>query len=125
MFDPTVLETFLALVEIDSPSGEEAAIASDLVTRLRALGCDAWTDAHGNVVGRRAGRGAGASLPPLLLSAHMDTVVPGHGVKARVADGIVRSDGSTILGADDKAGLTAILVALARTGNDGEASRPV
>ena len=125
MFDPTVLETFLALVQIDSPSGEEAAIASDLISRLSSLGCEAWTDPHGNVVGRRPGLGAGASLPPIILSAHMDTVVPGHGVRPQVVDGVIRSDGATILGADDKAGLTAILTALARTLVDGESSRPV
>ena len=118
-------DTFLTLVRIDSPSGEEAAIATELVARLQALGCEAWTDSHGNVVGRRAGRGAGASLPPLLLSAHMDTVVPGHGVRPLVSDGVVRSDGTTILGADDKAGLTAILIALGRTLADGESCRPV
>jgi tripeptide aminopeptidase len=125
MFDPTVLDTFLALVQIDSPSGEEAVIASHLIDRLTSLGCEAWTDSHGNVVGRRPGRGDGASLPPIILSAHMDTVVPGHGVRPRVVDGVVRSDGSTILGADDKAGLTAILTALARTMADGASSRPV
>ena len=125
MFDPTVLDTFLTLVQIDSPSGEESAIAADLLARLRLLGCEVWTDPHGNVVGRRPGRGAGASLPPIILSAHMDTVVPGHGVRPQVVDGVIRSDGSTILGADDKAGLTAILTALARTNADGESSRPV
>lgn len=125
MFDPIVLDTFIALVQIDSPSGEEAAIASNVIDRLAALGCEAWTDPHGSVVGRRSGRGAGAALPPILLSAHLDTVVPGHGVRPHVIDGIVRSDGTTILGADDKAGLTAILVALGRTLADGESSRPV
>ena len=125
MPDPSVLDTFLELVRIDSPSGEEAAIGAHLLGRLVEVGCEAWQDVHGNVLGRRAGRGAGASLPPILLSAHMDTVVPGHGVRPVVVDGIVRSDGTTILGADDKAGLTAILTALGRTTGDGVASRPV
>src|SRR5699024_2642885 len=40
---------------------------------------------------------------------HMDTVVPGKGIKPSVQDGYIVSDGTTILGSDDKAGLAAIL----------------
>ena len=107
-----VLSTFLELVRIDSPSGHEQAIAERLLTLLQTLGVDAEIDATGNVVGRRAGNGAHADAAPLLFSAHMDTVQPGTGVKPVVEDGFVRSDGSTILGADDKAGITAIVEAL-------------
>ncbi len=107
-----VLSTFLELVRIDSPSGHEQAIAERLLTLLQTFGVDAEIDATGNVVGRRAGNGAHADAAPLLFSAHMDTVQPGTGVKPVVEDGFVRSDGSTILGADDKAGITAIVEAL-------------
>ena len=113
--EAAVLETFLTLVRIDSPSGHEDAIANHLATELAALGVDARRDSTGNVVGKRPGRGAQAARPPILLSAHMDTVQPGNGVKPQVADGIVRTDGTTILGADDKAGLAAILEALRAT----------
>src|SRR5687768_15230929 len=104
-----VLSTFLELVRIDSPSGHEQVIAERLLTVLQTLEVDAEIDATGNVVGRRAGTGAHAEAAPLLFSAHMDTVQPGTGVKPVVEDGFVRSDGSTILGADDKAGITAIV----------------
>ena len=44
----------------------------------------------------------------------MDTVVPGIDIKPQIKDdGYIYSDGTTILGADDKAGLAAILEALA------------
>ena len=118
-----VLATFLELVRIDSPSGHEDAIAEHLIQRLQAVGVQAQRDETGNVVGRRPGVGAASGAPPILLSAHMDTVQPGTGVKPRVEDGVVRTDGSTILGADDKAGLAAILEALQVT--QGSASRPV
>jgi tripeptide aminopeptidase len=39
----------------------------------------------------------------------MDTVVPGKGIKPSIQDGYVVTDGTTILGADDKAGLAVML----------------
>lgn len=103
-----LLDTFLALVRIDSPSGEEAAISELLAERLRLLDMDVHVDCTRNVLGRWQGTGE-----PLLLSAHMDTVVPGKGVRPQVRDGVVRSDGTTILGADDKSGVAVILEVLA------------
>ena len=112
------LQTFLDLVRIDSPSGQEAAVADWLLDALRRTGVIVERDAAGNVIGRRPGRGAGASLPPLLLSAHMDTVQGTTSVVPVVRDGVVRSEGDTILGADDKAGITAIQEALRRTASE-------
>jgi tripeptide aminopeptidase len=114
-----VLETFLQLVRIESPSGHEAEVAAHLLAQLSGLGFDAELDKTGNVVGTRPGIGAGATKPPVLLSAHMDTVSPGYGVSPVVVDGIVRSSGATVLGADDKAGVASILEAL-RTSYEGQ-----
>src|ERR687884_1304925 len=44
-----------------------------------------------------------------MMSAHMDTVVPGRGVKPVVEGDIIRTDGSTVLGGDDKSGVAVIL----------------
>lgn len=99
-----LLQTFLDLVRIDSPSGEEAAIAAELEQRFRELGLTAERDEMNNVVAKLPGRG-----DPLMLAAHMDTVMPGRGVKPVVKDGVVYSDGTTILGADDKSGIAVIL----------------
>ena len=43
----------------------------------------------------------------------MDTVSPGRGIKPQIKDGIISSDGTTILGADNKAGIAAVVEALA------------
>jgi tripeptide aminopeptidase len=102
-----VLDTFVSLVQIDSPSGEEAALRDELVRRLNALDVKVRVDDCGNVLGRMAGAGE-----PLLLSAHLDTV-PGRGIVPTVTDGVICSDGTTILGADDKSGLAVILEVLA------------
>jgi tripeptide aminopeptidase len=111
-----LLNTFLSLVRIDSPSGQESAIREALVRRLRELGLKVQVDDTGNVLGRLEGEGE-----PLLLSAHMDTV-PGVGIQPVVNDGLVCSDGTTILGADDKSGLAVILEALETLRENG--SRP-
>jgi tripeptide aminopeptidase len=60
-----------------------------------------------NLVARLPGKGRA-----IMLAAHMDTVMPGRGIKPVVRDGVVHSDGSTILGADDKAGVAVILEVL-------------
>lgn len=116
-----ILQAFLDLVAIDSPSGEEDAIAADLERRLSELGLEAWQDSAGNVLARLPGEGE-----PLLLSAHMDTVEPGRGIKP-VWDGddIIRSDGSTILGADNKGGCAVILEVIQSVLEDGASHRPV
>ncbi len=102
-----LLDTFLTLVCIDSPSGEEAAIAQELATRLRHLGLAVEVDAMNSLVAKLPGQGT-----PFLLAAHMDTVMPGRGIKPAVKDGVVYSDGTTILGADDKSGVAVILEVL-------------
>ena len=114
-----LVKTFCDLVRIDSPSGEEDATAIDLMERLQALGFSPVRDDYGNVI-------AGDGGPdPLLLSAHLDTVEPGRGIKPIVnADRIV-SDGTTILGGDCKAGVAAILEALTSIREDGTAHRPI
>jgi len=116
-----LVSTFLDLVAIDSPSGSEDAVAAELVRRFQALGWEAHQDAFGNVIARREGTGE-----PVLLSAHMDTVEPGRGIRPRF-DGpdVIRSDGTTILGADDKAGCAVILEVAASLTEDGVPHRPV
>ena len=104
---------FLRLVQIDSPTGFEHALADEVERSLRALGLEAWNDrsgpdGRGNVIAVLPGeRGR-----PIALSAHLDTVEPGRGIRPQIVAGVVRSDGTTVLGADCKVGLAAILEAL-------------
>lgn len=102
-----LLAAFLELLRIDSPSREEAAIGKHLAGRFAAMGLDTEVDGIGNVLARMAGQG-----DPLLLTAHMDNVKPCKGVVPVVKDGTVRSDGTTVLGSDDKAGVAIILEVL-------------
>jgi tripeptide aminopeptidase len=110
-------ETFEALVSIDSISREEGRLARELAKSLSKLGAETRFDSAGEKVGGDTGnliawfKGA-VPQPPLLLSAHMDTVEPGRGVTAGLRDGVFTSDGTTILGADDKSALAIILETL-------------
>ena len=103
-----LVNTFLELVRIDSPIGQEAAIGRHLAERLQALGLETEFDEIGNLVGRTNGVGDDW----LLLSAHMDTVGTDTGIEPVIRDGVIYSAGDTILGGDDKSGVAAILEVL-------------
>lgn len=104
---------FLELVRIDSLSRCERVIAERLARELRELGAEVWFDDAGTKVGGSVGnvlaRVQGTSkAAPLLLSAHMDTVRPGEGVQPVIEGDVIRSDGRTVLGGDDKSGCAII-----------------
>jgi tripeptide aminopeptidase len=103
-----LLSSFLELVQIDSPSGQEEEIGKHLQTILQDLGCSARLDDSGNLMARLPGQGDEI----VLVSCHMDTVGTDTGIQPVIRDGVVYSDGSTILGADDKAGIAVLLETL-------------
>ena len=105
-----LIDTFCRLVSIDSVSFHEEKMIEFLTEYLKNSGIEAKTDDMGNIYAYIKGSIEGE---PILLSAHTDTVSPGIGKKAVVhGDGKITSDGNTVLGADDAAGLAAILEAL-------------
>ena len=110
-----LLRTFLDLIRISSPSGREAQVAAYLTDRLRGLGFrDPVQDGAGNLMASLPAASAGA--PNLLFTAHMDCVYPGSSAPVQPVlchSGEIRTDGSNSLGADDKAGIAAILSSLA------------
>ena len=101
-----LVNDFCDFVRIDSPSGQEEAMAQQLTQRLTRLGLSVVRDAHGNVIASEEGSN------PLLLSAHMDTVEPGCGIKPTIKGDRIVSNGTTILGGDCKAGVAAIMECL-------------
>jgi tripeptide aminopeptidase len=68
---------------------------------------------------------SGSSSPAVLFSAHLDCVMPCVGVKPKVEDGVIRSDGTTVLGADDKAGVTAVIETLRCAHESGMPHGPI
>jgi len=103
-----LVQTFLNLVRIDSPSRQEKQISDHLKHILEGYGCSVVQDDLGNLVAELPGQGE----ETILLSAHMDTVGSDTGITPVIRDGVIYSDGSTILGADDKSGVAVILEAL-------------
>ena len=100
------------MVRIDSESGDEEHFIEVTKEQLEAeLSAACVIDRHGNLIAKVPAVGAGDSTP-IFLAAHADTVRPGKGIEPVVEGGVVRSAGATILGADDKAGLAAIVEAV-------------
>ena len=111
-------ELFLQLVQIDSGSENEAEIGQFVADLLRRIGADEVSidnaseklgGTGGNVFARFNGT---VSAPPVLLSSHLDTVAPTKGIHIIRTDAEIKTDGTTILGADNKAGIALIIEAI-------------
>ena len=122
--EPTALQNdrlgglFTTLCQINSPPRHEREVAEYVKGFLRGLGLSVKEDHASQVVGGNANNIV-ANLPAnierapkIFFSAHMDTVTPNPNVKIIIQDGKIHTDGTSILGADDKAGLSTILEAL-------------
>ena len=113
-----LVEGFMELARIDSVSKEEKDLADYLLKKLKKLGLEVMVDQAGEKIKSNSGniiarlKGNTNNAIPIMFSAHMDTVVPGENIKP-ICDGEkIVSDGKTILGADDKAAIAALLEAL-------------
>jgi len=110
MYSDPLTTTLIDLIRISSTSGHEEKIRSHLMDYLAGLGLSTTIDGSGNLISTLAGEGT-----PLLLNAHMDRVPPGLGHQPVLRNGVLFSDGTTNLGADDAAGIAIILEVLRRT----------
>ncbi len=110
-----IADYFFRMVQIDSESGEEKEFLQ-FVDRLfvEELGAQTQYDSHGNLIIRVKEKNS-RKKEPLLFCCHGDTVKPGKGIEPVLEKGVIHSRGDTILGADDKAGIAEILVALKRS----------
>ncbi|MCT4619420.1 MAG: M20/M25/M40 family metallo-hydrolase [Marinisporobacter sp.] len=112
-----IVNEFLKYVQIDSPTKKEGKFASFIVEELKNIGLEVYVDDAGDQVGSDTGNviaklQGSKDVEPILFSCHMDTVSPGEGIKPIIKDGVIYSDGTTILGGDDKAGIVAVVEAL-------------
>lgn len=109
-----VVRIFENLVKIYSPSYKERTLADHIKGYVESLGFLAFEDEAGLAIGSDTGNviitiPGIADGPSILFVSHMDTVEPAKGVEPIIEDGIIKTDGETILGADDKAGVAAML----------------
>jgi tripeptide aminopeptidase len=121
-------ETFVRLCEIRSPTGEEREVADTIAAELRAIGFEVGEDeaagaadaGSGNLIARLAGSGERW----LMFCAHMDTVPHSGQVEVVEDEGVFRSSGETILGADNKAAV-AVFMELAARAAEAAGPQPV
>ena len=112
-----MVSEFVKLVQIDSLSLQERQMADALKSIMGQMGLNVYEDDAAKNIGGNAGnlictiKGT-KNVPAVLFLAHMDTVTPGQGKKAVVDGNIIRTDGTTVLGGDDIAGIVCILEAL-------------
>ena len=105
----------LELVQIDSISRKERDVAERIKKYCEEMGAEVEIDDAGEKVGGNSGNviarfpGTLPHAETIMMSAHMDTVVPGEGVKPIVEGDIIRTDGTTVLGGDDKSGCCVII----------------
>jgi tripeptide aminopeptidase len=116
--DQRLFDRFARLCETPSPTGDERAVADAVLAELRELGIEVHEDeaaeparaGAGNLIARIPGRGEGW----VMLCAHLDTVPEPGAIEIELADGVFRSRGETILGADDKAAVAVLVEFAAR-----------
>ncbi len=108
-------DLLLELCSIDSESRHEQEVALKLKAEMEAIGASVEIDGAGEAVGGNTGNlicrlpATRAQAAPIFLAAHMDTVVPGVGVSPVLDGNILRSNGKTVLGGDDKSGCAIIV----------------
>ncbi len=126
-----LLKTFSDLVSIYSPSLSERLVCDYLTSKLSELGFSLHEDLVGEKIGGNTGNLYGfllgnESLEPLLFCAHMDTVEPAIGKRAIFHDdGLITSNGETILGCDALSGITAIIEAITTIKEENINHRPI
>ena len=106
-----MINQFMEMVQIDSESGNEANFINYLIPEFEKLGAEVTLDSYGNLFAKLPEKGC-SGKDAILMSCHADTVQPGKGIEPVLKDGVIRSKGNTILGADDKAGIAELLEAL-------------
>src|SRR5207342_2602827 len=118
------LDLFCELAAIPSPPGEERAVADRVIEELRSLGLDVDEDDTGSAIESTMGSIYARLEPtaegtPIFLCAHLDTVPPEGPIEPVVEDGVVRNAAGTILGADNKAAVAAMLEGARRIVTEG------
>ncbi|MBS4020926.1 MAG: M20/M25/M40 family metallo-hydrolase [Dethiobacter sp.] len=109
-----LVNEFMDIVRIDSLTKKERTMADFLKGKLGELGLEVSEDQAGEACGGEAGNVIGVldgdeGKTALMFLAHMDRVKPGEGVQPVLEGDVIKSDGKTVLGSDDGAGIAAIL----------------
>jgi tripeptide aminopeptidase len=112
-----IVGEFLKYIQIDSLTREEGEFAKFITEELKSIGAEVYIDNAARKVGADTGNVIAKvkgtlEKQPIMFSCHMDTVTPGKGIKPIIKDDVIYSDGTTILGGDNKAGIAAVIEAI-------------
>ena len=125
-----LINNFLEYVQIDSETKFEKEICDFIYEKMNNLGFEVIKDNAGEEI-NSDGYNLLIKYPgnldkqPIILSAHVDTVEPGKKIKPIIDGDLIKSDGSTILGGDDKAGVAIIIECLQTIKDNNLDSRPI
>jgi len=114
-----LIKRFLRYVKIPSLSKNERIFGDFIKNELRALSERVVEDYSGKNIGGNCGniyayiKGNIPDAPTIMFNAHLDTVLTGK-IKPVVRGDKIISNGSSILGADDKAGVAVIMEVISR-----------
>ncbi len=125
----SIVDYFISLVKIDSESKNEKLIAEKLKHDLEELGAKVEIDNSAERIGSNTGNiiayfDGEISKKPIMFCAHMDTVKPGNGIKPQIKEDRIITDGTTILGSDDKSGIAEIIWAIKELKEENEKTAP-
>lgn len=117
---PRLVTSFMEMVGVASPSGQESKFAKYLLNLGHRLKLTCHSDRFGNIYLYWPGQGE-----PLMLNTHLDTVSPGENIRPKVCGRYIVSDGTTILGADSKAGIAAMFEMITAVQSSNISHRPI
>jgi tripeptide aminopeptidase len=114
-----LLDDFVRLCEIESPSRRERRVADAVRAELEALGLEVEEDDTGRDTGSEAGNLLARFPGPegsrtILLCAHLDTVPLAAPIEVASSNGVLSNRHEAVLGADNKAAVATILGAARR-----------
>jgi len=110
-----LVNLFLRLAPIEGVSLAERRIANEVTTLLTRAGIQVAEDDSARTFGGNTGNllcfppGYRSDQPAVMLTAHLDTVKSTAQLKPIVDLSSIHSDGATILGADNRAGLSVLV----------------
>ncbi|MCU0454384.1 MAG: M20/M25/M40 family metallo-hydrolase [Bacteroidetes bacterium] len=110
-----MIDLFLRLATIDSTSLDERRIADEVTRLFRSAGVRVVEDGSASILGGTAGNlfcyppHFRPDRPSIVLTSHLDTVKSTAKLKPVVDATSIRSDGTTILGGDNRLGLSVLV----------------
>lgn len=121
-----IINLFLTLAKIEGQSGNERDVSNFIRMYLSKFNLTPFEDTANQIDGGNSGNliceiNGGGNF---VLLSHMDTARPTRDLVPVVLDGKIKSDGTTILGADNRAGITAILYALTKSFENSRSIKP-